>query len=144
MIGRRGGGSRLGRDGFHREAARLGLTLVPPPADGDLRTLLRGPDRPTAVAADNDLTALDIYEAARTEGLRVGHDLAVTGFHDTPLARHLRPPLTSLRLPLRPIATALVTRLLTQLRGDPAPTEGTELPADLIVRPSSSHHPPSP
>ncbi|MFE7559937.1 LacI family DNA-binding transcriptional regulator [Kitasatospora sp. NPDC057500] len=132
------------RDGFHREAARLGLTLVPPPADGDLRTLLRGPDRPTAVAADNDLAALDIYEAARTEGLRVGHDLAVTGFHDTPLARHLRPPLTSLRLPLRPIATALVTRLLTQLRGDPAPTEGTELPADLIVRPSSSHHPPSP
>ncbi|MFF2658889.1 LacI family DNA-binding transcriptional regulator [Kitasatospora sp. NPDC058032] len=126
------------REGFHREAVRLGLTLVPPPADGELRSLLRDPDRPTALAADNDLAALDIYEAARTEGLHIGRDLAVTGFHDTPLARHLRPPLTSLRLPLRPIATALVSRLLTQVRGEPTPTTGLELPAELITRPSSS------
>ncbi|MFE6867141.1 LacI family DNA-binding transcriptional regulator [Kitasatospora sp. NPDC057692] len=126
------------REGFHREAARLGLTLVPPPADGDLRALLRSAGRPTALAADNDLAALDIYEAARTEGLHIGRDLAVTGFHDTPLARHLRPPLTSLRLPLRPIATALVTRLLAQVRGEGAPAEGLELRAELVVRPSSS------
>ncbi|MEV6978950.1 LacI family DNA-binding transcriptional regulator [Kitasatospora sp. NPDC093806] len=125
------------REGFRDEAARLGLDLVPLPSDGDLRALLRTPDRPTALAADDDLAALDIYEAARAEGLHVGRDLAVTGFHDTPLARHLHPPLTSVRLPLRAIAATLVSRLLAQVRGTPAPAGGTELPAELVVRASS-------
>ncbi len=133
------------REGFHREAARLGLSLAPALPGGDLRALLRGPDRPTALAADNDLAALDIYEAARAEGLRVGLDLAVTGFHDTPLARHLHPPLTSLRLPLRTIATTLVGRLLGQLRpAGPLPERGVELPAELVVRDSSDHPAPGP
>ncbi|MFJ8432142.1 LacI family DNA-binding transcriptional regulator [Kitasatospora sp. NPDC094019] len=127
------------REGFHREAARLGLSLAPAPPAGGLRALLRDPDRPTALATDNDLAALDVYEAARAEGLQVGRDLAVTGFHDTPLARHLHPPLTSLRLPLRTIATTVVTRLLAQLRpGTPTPAEGVELAAELVVRESSA------
>ncbi|WP_406094798.1 LacI family DNA-binding transcriptional regulator [Kitasatospora purpeofusca] len=127
------------REGFHHEAARLGLSLAPTPPAGGLRALLRDPDRPTALATDNDLAALDIYEAARAEGLQVGRDLAVTGFHDTPLARHLHPPLTSMRLPLRTIATTVVTRLLAQLRSDaPVGAEGVELAAELVVRESSA------
>ncbi|WP_327675371.1 LacI family DNA-binding transcriptional regulator [Kitasatospora sp. NBC_00458] len=125
------------REGFHREARRLGLDVVPVPAAGTLRTLLRDPDRPTALAADNDLAALDVYEAARAEGLLVGRDLAVTGFHDTPLGRHLHPPLTSVRLPLRGIAVALVGLLLAQVRGEQVPGAGLELSAELVVRASS-------
>ncbi|MFJ6776383.1 substrate-binding domain-containing protein [Kitasatospora sp. NPDC091257] len=58
-------------------------------------------------------------------------------FHDTPLCRHLHPGLTSVRLPLRAIATALVGRLLDQVRGRAAPGEGLELPTELVVRGSS-------
>lgn len=147
------------RAGFLAEAQRLGLSAVAARTAGasgtagtagasgaaaggsvvaSVRELLRGPDRPTAVAAGSDLLALDVYEAVRAEGLVVGPGgVAVTGFHDTPLCRHLHPALTSVRLPLRAIATALVGRLLDQVRGEGAPGEGLELPTELVVRGSS-------
>ncbi|RKT19146.1 LacI family transcriptional regulator [Streptomyces sp. 1114.5] len=150
------------RAGFLAESRRLGLTAVtavtaggagtavtagtavgsagaPPSTAVDaVRALLRGPDRPTAFAAGSDLLALDVYEAVRAEGLTVGPGgVAVTGFHDTPLCRHLHPALTSVRLPLRPIAAVLLARLLAQVRGEAAPTAGAELPTELVVRASS-------
>ncbi|MBP0449084.1 LacI family DNA-binding transcriptional regulator [Kitasatospora sp. RG8] len=132
------------REGFHAEARRLGLEVVqaPPGAPGAprvaaLRELLRGPQRPTAVAAESDLPALDVYEAVRAEGLAVGRDVAVTGFHDTPLCRHLHPALTSVRLPLRAIAATLVRLLLAQVRGESVPAAGQVLAAELVVRASS-------
>ncbi|MFD0346533.1 substrate-binding domain-containing protein [Kitasatospora aburaviensis] len=131
------------RAGFAAEAARLGLTAELPggapgaagpgggrdgggalpagasagPGVPQLRALLQGPDRPTAVAAGSDLAALAVYEAVRAEGLVVGRDVAVVGF-DTPLCRHLHPALSSVRLPLRAIAAGLVGLLLTQIRGE--------------------------
>ncbi|WP_224274476.1 LacI family DNA-binding transcriptional regulator [Streptomyces sp. LS1784] len=135
------------RAGFLTEARRLGLSAV---ATGgaetaaagsvvaSVRALLRGPDRPTAFAAGSDLLALDLSEAVRAEGLVVGPGgVAVTGFHDTPLCRHLHPALTSVRLPLRTIAAALVGRLLDQVRGEATPAQGLELPTELVVRGSS-------
>ncbi|MFG2846762.1 LacI family DNA-binding transcriptional regulator [Kitasatospora sp. NPDC048296] len=128
------------RAGFLAEARRLGLSalVAAGPATAAVRALLRGPDRPTAVVAGSDLLALDVYEAVRAEGLTVGPGgVAVTGFHDTPLCRHLHPALTSVRLPLQAIAVALVGRLLDQVRGQPAPTAGVELACELVVRGSS-------
>ncbi|MBV2156714.1 LacI family transcriptional regulator, partial [Kitasatospora sp. SUK 42] len=134
------------RAGLLAEAHRLGLSVVvaarPEAAARSeveaLRALLRGPDRPTAFAAGSDLLALDVYEAVRAEGLAVGPGgVAVTGFHDTPLCRHLHPALTSVRLPLRAIAAALVGRLLDQVRGEAAPAAGLELATELVVRGSS-------
>ncbi|MFJ5117073.1 MULTISPECIES: LacI family DNA-binding transcriptional regulator [unclassified Kitasatospora] len=128
------------REGFRAEAVRQGLEVsepVAPAAVGEIRALLRGPDRPTAVAAGSDLLALDVYEAIRAEGLVVGRDVAVVGFYDTPICRHLHPALTSVRLPLRAIASALVRLLLAQLRGEPQPEAGLLLPTELVVRDSS-------
>ncbi|MDH6707348.1 DNA-binding LacI/PurR family transcriptional regulator [Kitasatospora sp. MAA19] len=128
------------RAGFLAEAGRLGLSAVEAvrPDVAAVRELLRGPERPTAFAAASDLLALDVYEAVRAEGLVVGPaGVAVTGFHDTPLCRHLHPALTSVRLPLRAIAAALVGRLLDQVRGEAPPAAGLELPAELVVRASS-------
>ncbi|MFI2611778.1 substrate-binding domain-containing protein [Kitasatospora sp. NPDC018619] len=103
-----------------------------------VRVLLRGPDRPTAVATGSDLLALEADEAVRAEGLVVGPGgVAVTGFHDTPLCRHRHPALTSVRLPLRAITTALVERLLARVRGEAAPGEGPEMATELVVRGSS-------
>ncbi|MFF3003496.1 LacI family DNA-binding transcriptional regulator [Kitasatospora sp. NPDC057940] len=132
------------RAGFLAEAARLGLSAVTAarPDVAAVRELLRGPERPTAFAAGSDLLALDVYEAVRAEGLAVGPaGVAVTGFHDTPLCRHLHPALTSVRLPLRTIAAALVERLLGQVRGEAAPAGGLELAAELVVRASSRTDP---
>ncbi|MEV7770650.1 LacI family DNA-binding transcriptional regulator [Kitasatospora sp. NPDC086791] len=126
------GGFGPGADGFGREAEGFGEAVAA------VRAVLRGPDRPTAFVAGSDLLALDVYEAVRAEGLVVGPGgVAVTGFHDTPLCRHLHPALTSVRLPLRAIAGELVARLLGQVRGEAAPTAGVELPTELVVRGSS-------
>ncbi|MFE5582348.1 LacI family DNA-binding transcriptional regulator [Kitasatospora sp. NPDC056531] len=140
------------RAGFLAESRRLGLAAatadIPrtgarpeasaPSETAAVRALLRGPDRPTAVVAGSDLLALDVYEAVRAEGLTVGPGgVAVTGFHDTPICRHLHPALTSVRLPLQAIAVSLVGRLLDQVRGQPAPTAGVELAGELVVRGSS-------
>ncbi|MEV7598494.1 LacI family DNA-binding transcriptional regulator [Kitasatospora sp. NPDC089797] len=135
------------RAGFLAETGRLGLSAAPlplpdptaPAASAEaVRALLRGPDRPTAFATGSDLLALDVYEAVRAEGLAVGPGgVAVTGFYDSPLCRHLHPPLTSVRLPLRAIAAGLVARLLDQVHGGAVPTAGLELPTELVVRASS-------
>ncbi|MEY9872826.1 DNA-binding LacI/PurR family transcriptional regulator [Streptacidiphilus sp. MAP12-33] len=131
------------RRGFREAAGRHGLELVAEPAEAGLaaaaRALLRAPaGRVTAVAAATDLCALTAYEAVRGAGLAVGADIAVVGFHDLPLCRVLQPPLSSVRLPLRRLASELVDGLLAQIRGGEAPPSGVLLAAELIVRASST------
>jgi DNA-binding LacI/PurR family transcriptional regulator len=92
---------------------------------------------PTAIVAESDSLALAAYEAARSEGLTVGVDVAVTGFGDAPVARVLHPGLTSVRLPLRTIAGEIVRRLVAQVRGEAVAEQGLSLDAELVVRESS-------
>ncbi|MCD7443422.1 LacI family transcriptional regulator [Streptomyces lincolnensis] len=49
--------------------------------------LLSRPDRPTAVVAVNDITAVGALSAAEELGLRVPHDLSVTGYDNTSISR---------------------------------------------------------
>lgn len=49
--------------------------------------LLGRPGRPTAVVAVNDITAVGVLSAAAELGLRVPHDLSVTGYDDTSISR---------------------------------------------------------
>lgn len=134
------------RLGFQRAVAELGLTGIEPvfvlddPAEtiAGVKALLdAGSGAPTAVVAENDNLALTVYEAVRSAGLTVGRDVAVTGFGDAPLCARLHPALTSVRLPLRDIASSLVDMLLAQVRGAAAPERGTELPAETVIRDSS-------
>ncbi|MER6951601.1 LacI family DNA-binding transcriptional regulator [Nonomuraea sp. NPDC000554] len=133
------------RDGFHSGVRRHGLRgreiSVPGDEPGAIvevtRRLLRGPDRPTAVVAASDWLALGVYAAARAEGLDIGADLAVTGFHDMPVTARLEPALTTVRLPLRRIADVLVRRLLRTVKDGVVPQAGVLLPCEIVVRASS-------
>ncbi|KOU73782.1 LacI family transcriptional regulator [Streptomyces sp. MMG1533] len=49
--------------------------------------LLGRPGRPTAVVAVNDITAVGVLSAAAELGLRVPHDVSVTGYDDTSISR---------------------------------------------------------
>ncbi|WP_062642865.1 LacI family DNA-binding transcriptional regulator [Streptomyces maremycinicus] len=49
--------------------------------------LLARPDRPTAVFAVNDMTAVGVLSAAGELGLRVPHDLSVVGYDNTGISR---------------------------------------------------------
>ncbi|MFI7638417.1 LacI family DNA-binding transcriptional regulator [Nonomuraea sp. NPDC049400] len=100
------------------------------------RELLAGRDRPTAIVAGGDWLALGVYTAARAEGLEIGTELAVVAFDDLPIAAFLQPALTTVRLPLRRIAEALISRLLQIVEDGVTPQAGLIVPGELVIRPS--------
>jgi DNA-binding LacI/PurR family transcriptional regulator len=95
-------------------------------------------ERPTAVVALSDLMAIGVMNAAADAGLRVGRDLAVTGFDDAPVTDYLRPPLTSLRQPIAEVGELAVTMLIQLVDGEtPSPAQVLLKPR-LIVRASTA------
>ncbi len=58
-------------------------------------SILELPERPTAVVAVNDLTAVGLISAFSEAGLRVPEDISVTGFDNTYLAAYFVPRLTT-------------------------------------------------
>lgn len=97
--------------------------------------LLSLPDRPTAIFAVNDLAALGAMGAARDLGLRLGEDLALAGFNDTPLAAELPVPLTSVHSPMAEQGRRAVRLLLRRIAGEPVASEA--LTPELVVRTST-------
>ncbi|MEV5754354.1 LacI family DNA-binding transcriptional regulator [Actinoallomurus sp. NPDC052308] len=97
--------------------------------------LLRSPDRPTAIFAVNDFAAIGALGAARDHGLRVGTDVAIMGYNDTPLAAELPIPLTSVAVPMRDIGRRALELLTRLLAGEDVESE--LLPPALTPRASS-------
>lgn len=82
------------------------------------RTLLDRPDRPTAVFAVNDNTAIGVMAAAHALGLRIPEDLSLVGYNDIPVVSRLPVPLTTVRVPFRQIAAGALDLLLEADRGN--------------------------
>ena len=93
--------------------------------------------RPTAIVALSDLMAIGAMAEVQARGLEVGRDVAITGFDDSPMARYLHPPLTSLRQPIREIGQKVVEMVLRLIKGEELEECHVLLPPKLIVRESS-------
>lgn len=89
---------------------------------------------PEAIACANDQTALGVMYALHRAGHRVPDDVAVVGFDDIPVARHLSPPLTTVRQPSRALGTAAIETLITLVEGRAAPGNDIVLPTELEIR----------
>lgn len=99
--------------------------------------LLDRSDRPTAIFAFNDLSALGTIEAARRLGLRVPQDLGIVGFDDGLLATTSSPPLTTIHQPFYDMGKAAATALQDLIEGrDPLSTR-IELATRLVIRAST-------
>jgi LacI family transcriptional regulator len=93
--------------------------------------------RPTALFVANDVMAVGALGALREAGVRVPRDMAVAGFDDIALARHLTPPLTTVHVDAYQLGERALQRLLRHDRGEPAPGHSHEvLPTWLVVRES--------
>lgn len=68
--------------------------------------------RPTAVFAANDNVAMGIMAAAHRHSLRIGPDLALIGYNDTPLSARLPTPLTSVHVHLDQIARTAIDLII--------------------------------
>lgn len=107
--------------------------------DGMLE-LLALPDRPTAVFVANLASAIGAQHALRTSGVAAPEELSVVAVHDLPLAEHLAPALTTVRMPLRELGQRAV-RLLAELSPDATVTEVVRGPMEVVVRESTTAPP---
>jgi DNA-binding LacI/PurR family transcriptional regulator len=104
--------------------------------------LLAGKDRPTGVLCFSDVIASGVYGAALELGLDIPGDLSVVGFDDNPLARRLRPQLTTVRQDVgekgRVAAAALMTAMRHHREGTQGRARHVVLPTELVVRDSTA------
>lgn len=140
--------ARLREDGYRRALAEAGVPVDErlirtgdyrkESARGAVSELLSLPDRPTAVFAANDLTAIAAIEVAHEAGLTVPRDLSVVGFDDVPEAALAEPPLTTVRQPIQQLGAEAVTLLVALMEGVPTATTHVRLPTTLVQRGSTA------
>jgi len=109
------------------------------------RDMFAGDAPPTAVLCFSDLMAAAVVHAAEDAGLRVPQDVSVVGYDDAPLARRLRPTLTTVRQDFeakgRAAARAL-TQSIARGRAGGAPDSAQHMiPVTLVVRDSTAPPP---
>jgi LacI family transcriptional regulator len=137
--------SSIARDaGYRRAMADAGLTVDPGlVGSGSYRQdavrlaaleMLARPDRPTAVFAANDLSALEIVRVAAELGLDVPRDLSVVGFDDVPEASAASPALTTVRQPMQTLGAEAARMLLSLMQGDALKGTHLKLPTRLVLR----------
>jgi DNA-binding LacI/PurR family transcriptional regulator len=99
--------------------------------------LLGGGPAPTALLCANDRIALGAYAAAGDAGRAVPSEVSIVGFDDIPIARYLRPPLTTIAIPTYEMGRVAMRLLLAQLDGSDTPGLET-LPTRLVIRGSAA------
>lgn len=92
--------------------------------------------RPTAIFVASDVVAIGALRGLRDAGLHVPADVSVVGFDDIPLAEHVDPPLTTVRLPAHSLGVAAGQLLVNRVAGRDVP-ERTLLPTQLVIREST-------
>ncbi|MQL65608.1 LacI family transcriptional regulator [Streptomyces vinaceus] len=93
--------------------------------------LERRPDL-DAVFAASDVTAAGARQALREAGRRIPDDVALVGYDDSAIARHMEPPLTSVRQPIEEMGRAMTDLLLAEV-ADRRPSATRELERRQMV-----------
>jgi LacI family transcriptional regulator len=136
--------SRLREAGFRQALSEAGIEVDPwlvrmsdyrrDAAHQPAIELLSRPDRPTAVFAGNDLSAIGTMEAAQEMGLDVPGDVSVIGFDDIPEAARTTPALSTVRQPIQQMGSAAVRLLRALMDGRIPETTHVRLPTSLVIR----------
>lgn len=137
--------SSIARDaGYRRALTDAGIPIDPAlVGSGSYRAdavrlaaleMLRRPDRPTAVFAANDISALEIVKVAAELGLDVPRDLSIVGFDDVPEASKATPALSTVRQPMQALGAEAARLLLQLMDGEVPSATHVTLPTRLVPR----------
>lgn len=129
------GFSRALADAGHEPPAPLQIAFDQPAARLVARSLLSGELDADALVCVNDEVALELHLQLRRGGVRIGEDLALTGWDDVPAARLVQPGLTTVAQPVRELGRAAALRLIERIHDghvDAVPTQ--LLPTALVMR----------
>ncbi|MGA9355444.1 MAG: LacI family DNA-binding transcriptional regulator [Terriglobales bacterium] len=106
-------------------------------------TLLKHPQRPTAIMCSNDMTAIGVMRQSYDEKISIPEELSIVGFDDIRLAQFILPPLTTVQMSQPELARLAFHALLAEVqRQTPAP-HGAEytLKTNLVLRESTAMAP---
>jgi len=145
IAGRRDLRSSIARDaGYRRALADAGIPVDPGlVGSGSYRQdavrvaaleMLRRSDRPTAIFAANDISALEIVRVAEELGLGVPGDLSIIGFDDVPEASQSTPALSTVRQPMQELGAEAARLLLALMQGETPSATHITLPTQLVPR----------
>ncbi|WP_402461534.1 LacI family DNA-binding transcriptional regulator [Isoptericola aurantiacus] len=91
----------------------------------------------TAIFVANDDMAVGLIHGLHERGYSVPDELSVVGFDDIPLARHITPPLTTVRQNFDALGVAVVDVLRAAIEEREIP-DVTRIPAEIVTRASSA------
>jgi DNA-binding LacI/PurR family transcriptional regulator len=137
---------------FLEAGRRLGVTVTAVRgSDSDYsggqeaaRLLFSRPENPQAVFCVNDLVALGLLDAARSQfGLRVPEDVSVVGFDDIPEASWEAYRLTTFRQDPDDMAMRAIEQLERRLADPGAPPSTAHLEAVFVERHTTVQRPPA-
>jgi DNA-binding LacI/PurR family transcriptional regulator len=105
-----------------------------------LLELNRLSERPTAVLCSNDMTAIGVMREAYEQNIKIPDDLSVIGFDDIRLAEFTIPPLTTIQMSQKKLATIAFQALLNEVECTPPLQERQryELITSLVLRRSTA------
>lgn len=136
--------SALREAGYRRALEEAGIAYDPAVVrTGDYRLdssrtsateLLTLTDRPTALFAANDISAIGAMEVAKALGIDVPGDLSIVGFDDIPESMSTTPQLTTIHQPIQAMGAAAIAMLIELLDEHPLATTHVRLPTSLVVR----------
>ena len=136
--------ARLRERGYRTALKAAGLDVEPnlvrvggyqsDSADEAARLMLERDDRPTAIFAANDVSAIAAMDAARTLGLAVPRDLSVIGFDNVPESALCEPPLTTIEQPIQRMGFEAVELLIGLIEQRPDLETQRLLPTRLVTR----------
>jgi LacI family transcriptional regulator len=141
------------RDAFQKSMEEIGLAVRPEfIVEGDhrleggqaaLKRLYSLREKPTALLCSNDMTAIGVLREAFELGLQVPNHLSVIGFDDIRIAEFVTPPLTTIQMSQKELATIAFKALLEEVKRETLASEGTEyvLKTNLILRKSTTFPP---
>lgn len=128
---------------FLAEAKQYGLTV--PLYQGNFtessgyeaaQTIFQSGELPEAVFCANDQMAIGFLRAMQERGLRAPQDIAIVGFDDIPIARYMRPSLSTVGASRFEWGAAATRQLLDFLENN-TPFQPYRIPTHFIARESS-------
>jgi LacI family transcriptional regulator, repressor for deo operon, udp, cdd, tsx, nupC, and nupG len=151
MIGGTSGSSLERKRGFIKAAEDYGLELNPACLIDPIRQygfefengsmyceqLLSLPNPPTAILSAFDTYAIGAAHYAVEKGIKLGKELAIVGFDNSPFSKVFVPSVTSVSHPLYELGTTAAKMLLYQMQTGKLEPAHRFLPHELIIRQSS-------
>ncbi len=135
--------ARYRYDGFCRALLAAGVEVTEPvrihfeadAAETVAHDVLAGRLVADGLVCVNDEVALSLHYHLRRGGVRLGVDIALTGWDDVPAARLVEPGLTTVAQPARELGRAAAVRLVARIQDGASEAVPTQLlPTTLVVR----------